>query len=87
MRLLVTGGAGYVGGHTVRALLDAGHEVTVYDNLVYGHQESVPCPLETGELADRPKLDALFGRGRFDAVLHFAAYTYVGVSVTEPSKY
>ncbi len=87
MRLLVTGGAGYVGGHTVRALLDAGHEVTVYDNLVYGHRESLPCELEIGELADRATLDALFGRGRFDAVLHFAAYAYVGESVTEPSKY
>jgi UDP-glucose 4-epimerase len=87
MRLLVTGGAGYVGGHTVRALLDAGHEVTVYDNLVYGHRETVPCELQIGELADRSRLDALFRRGRFDAVLHFAAYAYVGESVAEPSKY
>ncbi|MBA2447728.1 MAG: UDP-glucose 4-epimerase GalE [Chloroflexi bacterium] len=92
MRLLVTGGAGYVGGHTVRALLDAGHDVTVYDNLVYGHRETVPCELEVGELADRRKLDALFARARdasrpYDAVLHFAAYAYVGESVAEPSKY
>ena len=87
MRLLVTGGAGYVGGHTVRALLDAGHQVTVYDNLVYGHRETVPCPFESGELADRTRLDAVFARGRFDAVLHFAAYAYVGESVTDPSKY
>ena len=87
MRLLVTGGAGYVGGHTVRALLDAGHEVTVYDNLVYGHADLVPCELVTGELADRDRLDRLLARGRFDGVLHFAAYAYVGESVTEPSKY
>ncbi len=87
MRLLVTGGAGYVGGHTVRVLLDAGHDVTVYDNLAYGHRESVPCKLEIGELDDRAALDELFRRGRFDAVLHFAAYAYVGESVTEPSKY
>jgi len=87
VRLLVTGGAGYVGGHTVRALLDGGHEVTSYDNLVYGHRDTVPCELVVGELADRPKLDALLARGRFDAVLHFAAYAYVGESVTDPAKY
>ena len=87
MRLLVTGGAGYVGGHTVRALLDAGHDVTVYDNLVYGHAETVPCELVVGELSDRERLGALFQRGRFDAVLHFAAYAYVGESVQDPAKY
>ncbi|MCC6179138.1 MAG: UDP-glucose 4-epimerase GalE [Chloroflexi bacterium] len=87
MQLLVTGGAGYVGGHAVRALLDAGHEVVVYDNLVYGHAETVPCELVVGDLADRPRLDALLGSRRFDAVLHFAAYAYVGESVTEPGKY
>jgi UDP-glucose 4-epimerase len=87
VQLLVTGGAGYVGGHTVRALLDAGHEVVVYDNLVYGHAETVPCELVIGELADRPKLDSVLGGRRFDAVLHFAAYAYVGESVTEPGKY
>ncbi|MDP8921472.1 MAG: NAD-dependent epimerase/dehydratase family protein, partial [Chloroflexota bacterium] len=87
MRLLVTGGAGYVGGHTVRALLDAGHEVTVYDNLVYGHAETVPCELVVGELSDRERLGALFHRGRFDAILHFAAYAYVGESVQDPARY
>jgi UDP-glucose-4-epimerase GalE len=87
MRLLVTGGAGYVGGHAVRALLDAGHEVVVFDNLVYGHAETVPCPLVVGDLSDRPALDRVLGGSRFDAVLHFAAYAYVGESVTEPGKY
>jgi len=87
VRLLVTGGAGYVGGHTVRALLAAGHEVVVYDNLVYGHAETVPCELVVGELADRQQLDAVLGGRRFDAVLHFAAYAYVGESVTDPAKY
>jgi UDP-glucose-4-epimerase GalE len=87
VRLLVTGGAGYVGGHTVRALLDEGHEVTVYDNLVYGHRETVPCELRVGELADRRRLDELFGRGRFEGVLHFAAYTSVGESVVDPARY
>ena len=87
MQLLVTGGAGYVGGHAVRALLDAGHEVVVFDNLVYGHAETVPCELVVGELADRAALDRALGGRRLDAVLHFAAYAYVGESVTEPAKY
>jgi UDP-glucose 4-epimerase len=87
VRLLVTGGAGYVGGHTVRALLDAGHEVTVYDNLVYGHAETVPCELVVGELSDRERLGATLAAARYDAVLHFAAYAYVGESVQDPAKY
>jgi UDP-glucose 4-epimerase len=87
VRLLVTGGAGYVGGHAVRALLDAGHEVVVFDNLVYGHAETVPCELVVGDLSDRPALDTVLGGRPFDAVLHFAAYAYVGESVTEPAKY
>ena len=87
MQLLVTGGAGYVGGHAVRALLDAGHQVVVFDNLVYGHAETVPCELVVGELADRPVLDSVLGGRQFDAVLHFAAYAYVGESMTEPAKY
>jgi UDP-glucose 4-epimerase len=87
VRLLVTGGAGYVGGHAVRALLDAGHDVTVFDNLVYGHAETVPCELVVGDLSDRPLLDSVLGGKQFDAVLHFAAYAYVGESVTEPAKY
>lgn len=87
MRVLVTGGAGYVGSHTVRQLLAAGHDVTVYDNLVHGHREAVACPLVEGELADRELLAATFARGRFDAVLHFAAYLYVGESMVEPAKY
>jgi UDP-glucose-4-epimerase GalE len=87
MRLLVTGGAGYVGSHTVQLLLDAGHDVTVLDNLVYGHADAVPCPIVRAELADRRTLDHVFASGRFDAVLHFAAYAYVGESVEEPAKY
>jgi len=87
VQLLVTGGAGYVGGHAVRALLEAGHEVVVFDNLVYGHAETVPCELVIGDLSDRPLLDSVLGGRSFDAVLHFAAYAYVGESVTEPAKY
>jgi UDP-glucose 4-epimerase len=59
----------------------------VYDNLVYGHAETVPCELVVGELADRPRLDSVLGSRQFDAVLHFAAYAYVGESVQQPSKY
>jgi UDP-glucose 4-epimerase len=76
-----------VGGHTVRSLLDAGHEVVVYDNLVYGHAETVPCELVVGELSDRALLDNVLGGRQIDAVLHFAAYAYVGESVQEPAKY
>jgi UDP-glucose-4-epimerase GalE len=71
----------------VRSLLDAGHEVVVFDNLVYGHAETVPCPLVVGDLSDRPLLDSVLGGQQFDAVLHFAAYAYVGESVEEPGKY
>jgi len=67
--------------------LDAGHDVTVFDNLVYGHAETVPCELVVCDLSDRPLLDRVLGGKQFDAVLHFAAYAYVGESVTEPAKY
>ena len=89
MRLLVTGGAGYVGGHAVRALLEADHEVVVFDNLVYGHAETVPssCELIVGDLADRQSLDRVLGSRQFDAVLHFAASSQVGESVANPEKY
>jgi UDP-glucose 4-epimerase len=87
VRLLVTGGAGYVGGHAVRALLEADHDVVVLDNLVYGHAETVPCRLVVGDLADRALLDGVLGGSQFDAVVHFAAYAYVGESVQDPAKY
>ena len=87
MHVLVTGGAGYVGSHTVRLLLEGGHDVTVYDNLVYGHHGAIPGRVIEGDLADRARLDEVFGSQRFDAVLHFAAYAYVGESVVDPAKY
>jgi len=89
MRILVTGGAGYVGSHCVRALLSGGHEVVVYDNLAYGHRRAVPADIRfvEGDLGDAAKLDKLLGDGRFDAVMHFAAFAYVGESVEQPLKY
>jgi UDP-glucose 4-epimerase len=95
---LVTGGAGYIGSHTVRALQQAGETVLVLDNLVYGHrtivEQVLQVPLVVGQLGDRALLEALL-RGEHPAcdgrpvgaVLHFAAYAYVGESVTDPAKY
>jgi UDP-glucose 4-epimerase len=88
MRILVIGGAGYVGSHAVRKLIGSGHEVWVYDNLSLGHAESVPdeCLIE-GQLQDRRKLVQTMNRAGIEAVMHFAALTLVGESVTDPGKY
>ncbi len=88
--VLVTGGAGYIGSHTVRLLASQGLKVVVLDNLVFGHREAIVDPgvlLVEGNVGDRALLDALFAEHNFDAVVHFAAYTYVGESVTDPLKY
>lgn len=88
MRILVTGGAGYIGGFTVHRLLADGHTVVVYDNLSAGHRPAVPPGLlHVGDLADTARLDHLFTAERIDAVVHFAASCYVGESVTDPAKY
>jgi UDP-glucose 4-epimerase len=88
MRILVTGGAGYIGSHTVRALLGRGHDVWVYDSLVYGHRAAVPAErLIVGDLRDADVLDHALLVNRIEAVVHFAAYCYVGESVTDPAKY
>ena len=89
MKVLITGGAGYVGSHTVRALLGAGHEVVVLDNLSAGHAPAVcaDARLCEGDLADTALLDTLFSREQFEAVVHFAAFIEVGESVLEPLKF
>ncbi|AGY58432.1 UDP-glucose 4-epimerase GalE [Gloeobacter kilaueensis] len=86
--ILVTGGAGYIGSHVVLALQRAGFEALVLDNLVYGHAEFVPADkLIHGELEDREKLKQLFADHPIEAVIHMAAYAYVGESVTKPAIY
>ena len=87
-RVLVTGGAGYIGSHTVRLLLRRGHDVRVYDNLSQGHRAAVPAErLVVGDLADVDRLDQVLITHGTEAVVHFAAYCYVGESVKEPAKY
>lgn len=90
-KILVTGGAGYIGSHAVLALKRAGYPVTVLDNLVYGHRDIVENVLQVelieGDTNDRPLLDSLFASHDFAAVMHFSAYAYVGESVTDPAKY
>jgi UDP-glucose 4-epimerase len=89
--ILVTGGAGYIGSHAVLALQQAGYEVVILDNLVYGHRDLVETVLKAelieGDTNDRPLLDQLFAHHDIAAVMHFAAYAYVGESVSDPAKY
>ncbi len=89
--VLVTGGAGYIGSHAVLALQKAGYGVIVLDNLVYGHQEIAEDVLKVklivGDTSDRALLDDLFANHDIAAVMHFAAYAYVGESVQTPDKY
>ncbi|QYX31553.1 UDP-glucose 4-epimerase GalE [Sphaerospermopsis torques-reginae] len=89
--ILVTGGAGYIGSHAVKALLQAGYQVVILDNLVYGHRDLVEQVLQVklivGDIEDRSLLDHLFQTHNIEAVMHFSAYAYVGESVTDPDKY
>lgn len=89
--ILVTGGAGYIGSHAVLSLQNAGYEVIILDNLVYGHQDLVEQVLKTklivGDTNDKKLLEETFANHDIAAVMHFAAYAYVGESVTNPAKY
>lgn len=88
--ILVTGGAGYIGSHTVRLLSEKGYPVLVLDNLVYGHREAVISPkvrFVEGDIGDEELVNRLFSGNEIGAVLHFAAFAYVGESVKNPEKY
>jgi UDP-glucose 4-epimerase len=89
--ILVTGGAGYIGAHAVKALEDRGFQVIILDNLVYGHQDLIAAnskaKLVVGDISDRQLLSKIFTTTNIAAVMHFAAFAYVGESVTDPAKY
>jgi UDP-glucose 4-epimerase len=88
MKLLITGGAGYIGSHVVKALGSLEHDLTIYDNLSTGHREAVTFgELIVGDLGDTEKLNKLFATKKFDAVLHFAGSIVVPESVSNPLKY
>jgi UDP-glucose-4-epimerase GalE len=88
MRILVTGGAGYIGSHAVRLFLARGHDVWVYDSLIFGHRTAVPADrLVVGDLSEVQRLDQLLVEHRIEAVVHYAAFAFVGESVQNPAKY
>ena len=88
MRILVTGGAGYIGSHAVKLFLARGHDVWVYDNLSMGHRAAVPAErLVVADLSEAQRLDHALVLHRIEAVVHFAAFAFVGESVTQPAKY
>lgn len=86
--VLVTGGAGYIGSHTCKALAQAGYLPVTVDNFVYGHDWAVRWgPLERGDIGDREFLERVIRQHRVESVVHFAAYAYVGESMADPAKY
>jgi UDP-glucose 4-epimerase len=90
MNVLVAGGAGYIGSHTVKRLADAGHRPVIYDNLSRGNRavlDILKVPAEVADLRDKAALTAALKRHRIEAVMHFAAYAYVGESVDKPLDY
>lgn len=89
MRILVLGGAGYIGSHTALELVKAGNEVVIADNLVTGYRKAIPegAKFYEGDLRNFDFLNKLFQQDKIDAVIHFAAYSLIGESVTNPLKY
>jgi UDP-glucose-4-epimerase GalE len=88
MDVLVTGGAGYIGSHCCKELHRRGYNPVTVDNLVYGHAQNVKWgPFYRGDIEDARLLERIFSENRIDAVMHFAAYAYVGESVQDPRKY
>ena len=89
MKVLVLGGAGYIGSHTVSELIDAGEEVVIADNLETGHIEAVhkDATFYQGDIRDRAFVDSVFEKEKIDGVIHFAANSLVGESMTDPLKY
>lgn len=86
--ILVTGGAGYIGSHTCKVLAHWGYTPIAFDNLAYGHRWAVKWgPMVEGDILDHEALDKVMRQYKPDAVIHFAAYAYVGESVAEPLKY
>ena len=88
--LLITGGAGYIGSHTVLHLLERHERIIVLDNLVFGHEEALPAGRVTfvqGDMSDAGVVEGIFSGQKIEAVLHFAAFAFVGESVTDPLKY
>jgi UDP-glucose 4-epimerase len=87
--ILVTGGAGYIGSHTVRTLINAGYTPVIIDSLVYGHRESIPEDITfyEGDIGDKALLNKIFTQHSIIAVMHFSAFASVGESVTNPQKY
>jgi UDP-glucose 4-epimerase len=89
MKVFVTGGAGYIGSIVTDQLLQAGHEVTVFDSLVKGHRAAVPVGAKfvRGSILDRAALDAALGARNYDAIIHFAAFIEAGISMEDPGRY
>lgn len=88
--ILITGGAGYIGSHTVRLLAAQGRKVVVLDNLVFGHRDAIVddhATLVVGDMSDADAVGKIFAAHEITAVVHFAAFAYVGESVTDPIKY
>ena len=87
MKILVVGGAGYIGSHTVSELLKKGYEVLVFDNLSSGHKEAVECPLVEEDLLNKKQIEKVFENQKIDGVIHFAALSAAGESMKEPGRY